>query len=230
MPYPDQLAQKTAQLREWFAPWWQAPIAITPSPELWHYRNKLEFNFDRMRYEEPPPPGFVRETVIGFRRPGRWYWTLDIEDCRIAPTGIPALLSGVRGWYRQQGLKSWFARDKDGTLRYLVVRETKRRAERLVLLITHDAPIDRESFVAAVQAVYPAHAIYHGIYRGAADNAAADELHLLAGAPTIAETLHIDRDAGPPLALDFQIFRIHYLVKCEFPNRCRSAEEITKPG
>ena len=39
-PYAQQLADKERDLRELFAEFWQGPIPITPSPLIWHYRNK----------------------------------------------------------------------------------------------------------------------------------------------------------------------------------------------
>ena len=196
LPYPVQLERKADQLREWLGDLWPGPLAVTPSPRLWHYRNKVEFNFDRQRYPTPPPPGFVRETVLGFKRPGRWFWTLDLEECRIAPAGAMALLDAIRAWARQHDYRSRYGKGQDGCLRHLILRETARSAQRMVILITSD-PIDGASLVAAVQAAYPVHALYHGIYRGDADVAQADELHLLAGAPTIDEELHLDSPAGP---------------------------------
>ena len=57
--YEEQLRAKQSRLAELFAPYWEAEIPITPSPEVWNYRNKVDFNFARKLYEEPPPEGFV---------------------------------------------------------------------------------------------------------------------------------------------------------------------------
>jgi 23S rRNA (uracil1939-C5)-methyltransferase len=196
LPYAAQLERKAAQLREWLGDLWPGPLIVVPSPRLWHYRNKVEFNFDRERYPTPPPPGTVRETVLGFKRQGRWNWTLDIAECRIAPAGAMALVEAVRGWARQQGYRSRFGRGQDGTLRYLVLRETARTAQRMVILIASE-PVEAAPLVAAVPAAYPVHSLYLGLARGQGDVALAEELHLLAGAPTIDEELHLAGAAGP---------------------------------
>ena len=98
VPYEEQLVRKEAQLRTLFDAFWDGAIPVAPSPAIWHYRNKVDFSFGRKRYPEPPPKGFERETVVGFRRKGKWYWPLDIAECRIGPEGTSSLLDGVRAW------------------------------------------------------------------------------------------------------------------------------------
>lgn len=62
--YPAQVAAKSAALEALFAEYWDAPVVVTPSPVIWNYRNKIDPAFNRMRYPEPPPKDFVRETVL----------------------------------------------------------------------------------------------------------------------------------------------------------------------
>ncbi|MEK7792897.1 MAG: hypothetical protein AAB353_00130, partial [Candidatus Hydrogenedentota bacterium] len=85
VPYAEQLARKQRLLEEMFREFWPGEIPVAASPSVWHYRNKVDFNFARKRYDEPPPPGTKRDTVLGFNRKGKWYWPLDIENCLIAP-------------------------------------------------------------------------------------------------------------------------------------------------
>lgn len=194
--YDEQVRKKEAHLRELFAPFWNEPVAVTPSPAVWHYRNKVDVNFARKQYDTPPPPGFERETVLGFKRKGKWFWTLDIDDCRIGPEGLPALLAAVRGWARERKLTAFSSKTKDGFLRVLLVRQAKRTGQRMVVLITSDGDLDRDSFVETVLDAYPAESIYHGVFRGFAETAWAEELHLLHGAPAIEERLHVPDPQG----------------------------------
>jgi 23S rRNA (uracil1939-C5)-methyltransferase len=202
--YPDQLAQKAALLQTLFAAHWPDPVPVSPSPVVWHYRNKVDPAFAPMRYPEPPPPGFVRETVLGFKRKGRWFWPLDIEECHIGPEGLDTLLGAVRGWYRAAGLRGFDSRSGEGFLRVLLVRDAKRTGERMVVLITRPGPFDPKPFLDAILPVYPAVSVYRGIFSGLADVAAAEELELLHGAPHITERLCISDPEG---AREFE-FRI----------------------
>jgi 23S rRNA (uracil1939-C5)-methyltransferase len=204
MPYEEQLAAKEAMLRELFQEHWDGPIPVEASPVIWHYRNKVDPAFGRKFYPEPPPKDFVRETVLGFKRPGRWYDPLEIEECLIGPDGMGELMGAVRSWLREQGLQGYNNRNKQGFLRVLLVRDGKRTGERMVVLVTSDGEFDKASFVEAVQGVFPCTSIHRAIYRGAADLAAADEIELLHGEPTIDEKLCIP-DGDAPRDLTFRL-------------------------
>lgn len=204
VPYEMQLGQKSAALGELFAPYWDRPIPVTPSPGIWHYRNKVDPSFARKQYEIKPPPGFERETVLGFKRRGRWFWPLDIRECRIGPKGLDRLLESVRCWVCKQGLQAWDYRADRGLLRTLLVRDAKRTGERLVALITRDGEFDPASFVETVNSAFPAASIYSGVYRGRADGAFAEALELLHGTPHIAERMCIP-DGASTRPLEFRI-------------------------
>ncbi len=194
--YDEQLAAKRAELEALFQPYWDGPIPITPSPAVWYYRNKVDLTFGRKFYPEPPPKDFERETVLGFKRKGRWYMPLEIQECRIASPELAALLDGVRAFVREQGLKAFDSRRKEGFLKILLVREGKRTGQRMVAVITHDGEFDQQAFVDAVLAACPVDSIYWGIHRKLSDVAEAEELHLLHGAPCIEEALHVPANGG----------------------------------
>jgi 23S rRNA (uracil1939-C5)-methyltransferase len=191
VPYPDQIAEKSRILGELFEKLWSEPVPVEPSPTRWHYRNKLDLNFGRKHYPEPPPKDFPRETVLGFKRAGKWYWTLDIEECHIGPEGAESLLTAVRQWARDRGLTAFSSKARDGFLRILLVREGKRTGERMVVLITNEGDLDAKSFVDTVQASFPCHSIQHAQFKGRAEIAAADWIELLHGKPTIDEVLEV---------------------------------------
>ena len=196
VPYPEQLEHKEAALRSLFAGHWDDAIPVTPSPVVWHYRNKVDFNFGLRQYPEPPPKDFERETLLGFTRKGEWYFPLDITDCRIAPRGVDKLLEAVREWYRGRGLRAYDSRGKEGFLRTLLVREGRRTGERMVALFTSPGDFDKEGFVQAVRSSYPAQSVYRGVYRGVARGTFADEMELLDGDPYIQELLQIPDGTG----------------------------------
>jgi 23S rRNA (uracil1939-C5)-methyltransferase len=191
VPYSEQLTRKQSHLRGLFQEYWSGPIPVEPSPTLWHYRNRVDLVFARKQYAEPPPKNFERETVLGFKREGKWFWTLDIQECRIGPRGLSGLMDSARRWARERYLKAWTSKSKDGFLRVLLVREGKRTGERMVVLITAEGSFDPEPFVEAVQSTFPCTSIYRGVLRGKAEITGADELQLLHGSPVIHEELRI---------------------------------------
>lgn len=196
VPYDEQIARKQQTLEDLFKASWQKAIPVAPSPSIWNYRNRIDLTFGRKHYDEPPPKDFVRETVLGFKREGKWYWTIDISECRIGPAGVENLICAVRQWVRERALTAFSSKTKDGFLRVLLVREGKRTGERMVVLVTNDGEIDRESFVATVQSAWSATSIQHAVFRGKAEISAADEIRVLHGSPHITEELHVPDGPG----------------------------------
>lgn len=232
-PYAAQLAAKASALQELFAAHWAAEIAVTPSPRIWHYRNKIDPAFARMRYPEPPPKEFVRETVLGYKRRGRWYDPFELHECRIAPEGTEALLEGLRRWREKTGLRAWDARSDDGLLRHLVLRDGKRTGQRMAVLITSPTERNMDDFVEAVQAHWPAQSIYHGMTRRRSDVAIAEELRLLHGTAQITEDLQPDlANAQRPLRFrisPFSFFQTNPLAAEQLYARLRDWLKLLRP-
>ena len=136
LAYEAQLAQKHAQVRdalERIAGIADPPLAeIVPcEPEIFHYRNKLEYSFTRT--DEGP--------ALGFHRAGRWDEVLDIRECWLT-TGVGnGIRDAVREWAREEGLEAYSQADGTGYLRHLVVREGRNTGQVLVQLVT--APGDK---------------------------------------------------------------------------------------
>ncbi|MBI4247938.1 MAG: hypothetical protein HY611_00430, partial [Elusimicrobia bacterium] len=54
--YPRQLEEKARTLAGYLeAIGWTAPVRVRPSPDVWHYRNKVEFSFGRARPDGGSP-------------------------------------------------------------------------------------------------------------------------------------------------------------------------------
>lgn len=208
VPYEQQVALKANSLYDIFGEFWKSPIPITPSPVLWHYRNKVDPSFALKWYEEAPPKDFDRETALGFKSKGKWFKPLELEECHIGPAGMTSLLEGVREWHRALNLRACEPRRSQGYLRNLLVRDAKRTGERMVVLITMPGVFEHaESFVEMAHSSFNATSIYHGEFAGKAEVATADKLTLLYGTDTIHETLKItaSNDPSDTRALTFRI-------------------------
>ena len=131
LEYAAQLAQKEMQVRDAFQR--LAGIAEPPlepivpcEPEIFHYRNKLEYSFTRT--DEGP--------ALGFHRAGRWDEVLDIRKCWLTTELGNGLRDAVRDWAREEGLEAYSQEDGTGYLRHLVVREGRNTGQALVQLVT----------------------------------------------------------------------------------------------
>ncbi len=194
--YDVQVARKQEVLEELFKATWQKAVPVAPSPAIWNYRNRIDLAFGRKHYPEPPPKDFVRETVLGFKREGKWFWTIDVTECRIGPAGAEGLFGAVRNWVRERNLMAFSSKSKDGFLRVLLVREGRRTGERMVVLVTNEGVIDGQSFVDTVQSAWPCTSILHAVYRGRAEVTAADEVRVLYGKAHITEELQVPDGDG----------------------------------
>jgi 23S rRNA (uracil1939-C5)-methyltransferase len=194
--YPEQVEAKAAHLAELFQLYWGRPIEVTGSPEVWNYRNKVDLNFAGKHYETPPPKDFVRETMLGFKKKGQWYWPLDIDDCLIGPEELPRLMDAVRGWVRDGGHVAFDSRRKRGLLQLLLVRVGVRTGERMVVLMTRPEAIETSGFVEAVDSAWPGASIQHAVSRPEADAAFFDVPEVLRGSDVIHEALQIPTEDG----------------------------------
>lgn len=188
--YASQLTEKVRMLETAFAPYWTDRIPIESSPLIWHYRNKIDPSFAGKYYEEPPPKGFERELVLGFKK--RWFWTIDLDECLIAPQGAAELIAAVRDWARREKLPPYNSRNGTGLMRMLLVREGKRTGERMVVLVTNEGDLNSDGFLDAVESAYRAQSVQRAVFTQKADVFGVDHLELLDGAPHIHEELHIE--------------------------------------
>jgi 23S rRNA (uracil1939-C5)-methyltransferase len=136
LAYEAQLAQKSTQVRDALqrlAGIPEPPLeSIVPcEPEIFHYRNKLEYSFT----QTPDGP------ALGFHAAGRWDEVLEIERCWLTDDLGNAIRDAVRDWAREEGLEAYSQEDGTGYLRHLVVREGRNTGQALVQLVT--APGER---------------------------------------------------------------------------------------
>jgi tRNA/tmRNA/rRNA uracil-C5-methylase (TrmA/RlmC/RlmD family) len=94
VPYDEQVAWKTAEVRRLFAaalPAQAAPLAVAPcvaSPREYGYRSKITPHFPRPKHDQVPP--------IGFLQVGHKQRVIDVEACALATDAINARLTEVR--------------------------------------------------------------------------------------------------------------------------------------
>jgi 23S rRNA (uracil1939-C5)-methyltransferase len=132
LAYDAQLEQKYAQVAEalrrlgGFDPAGLLEPIVPCEPEIFHYRNKLEYSFTRT----PEGP------ALGFHRAGRWDEVLDIRTCWLTTDVGNGIRDAVREWAREEQLEAYSQEDGTGYLRHLVVREGRNTGQALVQLVT----------------------------------------------------------------------------------------------
>lgn len=113
------------------------------SPEVWHYRNKMEYSFSVIRFDE-----VLKEEVddfgLGFKHRGTWWCVEDLnKDSGMFDEEFESKLHLLRQWCIDTGLPAWLPPKRTGFFRFLVVRKSFFENRLLMNLVTTDRMIDR---------------------------------------------------------------------------------------
>jgi 23S rRNA (uracil1939-C5)-methyltransferase len=148
LPYERQLEVKQAQVEDALRRIGRLEgfelEPIVPAVEPWRYRNKLEYSFGT---------DADGRLICGFHAPGGWEDIVEVKDCLLASEAGNAARERVVEWCRAQGLTAFDRRTRQGFLRNLVVRESRRRGELQVRLVSTRGALDRDALVEAAAPV-----------------------------------------------------------------------------
>jgi len=159
---------------------------VTPSADVYYYRNKMEFAFAER----------WGELVIGLRERGdparkSRGRTVAVSQCPIFSPSVDEIFPVVLEFAREEGLSPHNTRTKRGALRHLVLREGKRTGDLMALLVT--VPLEGVDFMPLalrLAAVLPRlKSFYHVSNRRVSDTVGFEEARLLYGSPSIEEKL-----------------------------------------
>lgn len=133
IPYPDQLAIKTDQIRRLLEDVIEAPAegyfeGIKPSPAESGYRNKMEFTFGDSCKGGP--------LVLGMHKKGSFYDIVDTADCQIVDADIRLIRSTVLALAAGTPYPYYHRMTHRGFFRHLLVRKARASGQILVDLVT----------------------------------------------------------------------------------------------
>ncbi len=122
LPYEEQLKQKQAKVKSFFP---QAE-EIIPSPEIYHYRNRMDYSFG---------PDYT----IGLRS-GR-HTVYNVKDCLLADERDKKILDRLRYFVSFKKLHSYktkTGKEERGIMRHVVVRHGKNIKNTILNILTSD--------------------------------------------------------------------------------------------
>ncbi|MGC8840227.1 MAG: 23S rRNA (uracil(1939)-C(5))-methyltransferase RlmD [Candidatus Sumerlaeaceae bacterium] len=192
LAYKEQIRQKEKQIRDVFAhlAGIQLPEirSIIPSPEEWHYRNKMEMTFGKRA------DGSV---AIGFHTRGDFCTVLDVPACLLQPTVFDEVVQFLRHDIEKQHataperLTAYDPVTHRGFFRHLVMRHSRATNDILVAILTNDGEWPEfEDLAARFLANFPqCKGFTWGIHRGVSDVARMEEKRQQFGRGWIEETL-----------------------------------------
>ncbi len=149
MAYPEQLRLKRKQVQdalEHIGGFDEIDCTpCIPAPELFGYRNKMDFSFTDLRYLttdeigiEPGEHDKPLDFALGFHAPGCYAKAIDIDHCDLSTEEMNITLNAVRRFClgHKEELPIYSTRSHTGELRNLVVRHGGHTGEFMVNLVT----------------------------------------------------------------------------------------------
>ena len=113
------------------------------SPQVFGYRNKMEFSFGDRRYLSDAEMGMDETQLakpsrfaLGFHAPGRFDRVVDVVLCHLATPEMNEALTLVKAWAVRHALTIYSTHTHTGYLRNLVVRHASGTGEFMVYLVT----------------------------------------------------------------------------------------------
>jgi 23S rRNA (uracil1939-C5)-methyltransferase len=169
---------------------------VIGSPQIFFYRNKMEFSFSRQRWltrEEIAKNeiALAKNFALGLHARNRYDKTLAIEACHLQSPLSNQILAVARTFTEQHALLPYTTFGHTGFWRFLVIREGKKTNEVMVNVVTADAPEGRaavQQLAEKLQAEIPQiTTIVHNINRSKAQVAVGEEELVLSGPGFIRE-------------------------------------------
>jgi len=116
------------------------------SPEIWHYRNKMEYSFSAIGYDVEQKEEFDG-FALGFKKRGTWWIVENLEkDSGLFDAEFENKLKDIRKFCENSGLPAWHPPKKEGFFRYLVVRKSYLTNQFLIKLVTSSDGMENFKF------------------------------------------------------------------------------------
>lgn len=112
-----------------------------PSPDIFGYRNKMEFSCSDKRWLLPHE--LEDETIekgigIGLHVPGTYFKVLDIDKCWLFPDIGSLILDDIRSYIKKSGVPVYGIHSHEGFWRFVMLRHSKALDNWMVNLITSE--------------------------------------------------------------------------------------------
>jgi len=140
LPYAEQLKKKEAFVRENLN---GLPaenfIPIISSPQIYFYRNKMEFSFgdeNDLRILKSKDVSGTHRVHLGLHPGGRFALVTPTAGCLLQSEESQRILKLVAEWATATPNSVYVRKNNRGILRHLVIREGKKTGERMVNLFT----------------------------------------------------------------------------------------------
>ncbi|HLN19980.1 MAG TPA: 23S rRNA (uracil(1939)-C(5))-methyltransferase RlmD [Bacteroidales bacterium] len=161
LPYPLQLQYKQKQITDNLQRIGKITLPdidpIIGSPDLYLYRNKLEYTFSHKKwltYDEMDS-GADRDNALGFHIPGQFDKILDIAECHLQPEPTNLIRNAVREFSRNNNLEFFDLREQKGFLRNIIIRNNLAGDVMVIVVFFYEDKVRRESLLRFISGQFP---------------------------------------------------------------------------
>jgi 23S rRNA (uracil-5-)-methyltransferase RumA len=113
------------------------------SPNVFHYRNKMEYGFSAIGYDRVTKRD-KDEFTLGFKRRGVWWMGDDLnKDSGLFDKQMEDNLKNIKQYCIETGLDPWHGPKREGFFRYFVVRKSFKTDELLCNLVTTSPELEK---------------------------------------------------------------------------------------
>ena len=192
---------------------------LVTSPNVFHYRNKMEYGFSAIGYDRINKTD-VDIFTLGFKRRGVWWMGDNLnKDSGLFDTLVEDNIKVIRKYCEASGLPPWHGPKREGFFRFFVVRKSYKTNRLLFNLVTTSKDLnkfDLNAFSEFLQDIFKERfaGLVHSINDETGDRtlATSGSSKLIAGENKIVEEL---------LGLNFEIS-----MKSFFQTNPKSAEKL----
>jgi 23S rRNA (uracil1939-C5)-methyltransferase len=171
-------------------------LPTIPSPNIFNYRNKMEFSFSRDRWitQQEISSGETIERsfcFLGMHAKGFFEKVVDLQECHLVNPIASEILKEVRAIAKESELEVYTTKDHTGFWRFLVIRSCQNTNDLMVNIVTHSyneeiAHLLKERLISKFPSIT---SLLYSTTTNKANVAFSEEEHLLAGNRTIFEKL-----------------------------------------
>lgn len=113
---------------------------IEGSPQLYRYRNKMEYTFGDQVKDGP--------MTLGMHQRGRFMSIVTVDECQLVDEDFNRILKAVLDFVTEKGYRFYHKKSHTGLLRHLILRKGQHTNELLVNLVTSSqSDFDDEGFL-----------------------------------------------------------------------------------
>ena len=204
LKYEEQLSQKERQIKETIVHLGGVKEInmepIVPAPDVYYYRNKMEFSFSNKRWLTDEDEHKPKDFALGLHVPGNFEKVLDIDNCHLQSELSNKILKSVKESTQLENLEAYDVRSHKGYLRYLVIRQSANKDDLLVNIVTKHDEHDRlkKTVEKLLKDCPEVTCVVNVVNDGVASIAYGSKMNLLRGDGILHERIaNVDLEVGP---------------------------------